>query len=61
MKLPKKFNQMSVKDQEKYLVQRLQANEVEGDAIRRLLAQVRGGKKVELVTEERPDESVLKD
>lgn len=61
MKLPKKFSSMSAKEQERFLVQKLRGVEEEADEIRKILAAVRGGKKIQLVTDDRPDEILLKD
>ena len=52
---------MNIKEQENCLVSKLQKNAEEAEQIRKLLAQVRGGKKVECLTDERPDEVILKD
>lgn len=55
IKLPKNFNKMNLNEQEQILVKRLlQVTEVESD-IRKLLAKVRGGQKVELIVDERFD------
>lgn len=61
MKLPKKFNKMTKDEQETYLVERLLILIGEEDRIRKMLAQVRGGQKLEVVLDERPDELGMKE
>ena len=61
MKVPKIFNKMSRDEQESYLVKKLMKMNEEVDDIRRLLASVRGGKKIEFKLDVRPDEIALKD
>jgi hypothetical protein len=61
MKLSKKFNKMSLQEQEAYLVKELQEMYRTEDAIKKLLGKVRGGQKVNIQTEpDRPDEILLK-
>jgi hypothetical protein len=55
MKFPKGWNKMNLKEQENYLVTKLHTNQEENEQIRKLLAKVRGGNKVELLAEERAD------
>lgn len=61
MKLPKKFNKMTKDEQETILVQKLLQLIGQEDKIRRMLAQIRGGHKLELVLDERPDELTMKE
>lgn len=61
MKIPKKFNRMSRDEQESWLVQRLLQVLKEEDGLRRMLAAVRGGERLEIHLEERPDELIMKD
>jgi hypothetical protein len=61
MKLSKKFNKMSLQEQEAYLVKELQDMYIQEDAIKKMLGKVRGGQKVNIQTEpDRPDEILLK-
>lgn len=55
MKIPKSFNKMSLDEQESYLVKKHQEKVIELEGIKKLLAQVRGGMKIQPQTEERPD------
>jgi hypothetical protein len=61
MKLSKKFNKMSLQEQEAYLVKELQEMYIAEDEIKRMLGKVRSGRKVNIQTEpDRPDEILLK-
>lgn len=61
MKLSKKFNKMSLQEQEAYLVRELQEMYRAEDAIKKMLGKVRSGNKVNIQTEpDRPDEILLK-
>ena len=60
MKIPAKFNKMTPSEQETWLVNKSLKLQKEMDAIRKLLAAIRGGKRVELAVDERPDEIALK-
>jgi hypothetical protein len=61
MKLSKKFNKMSLQEQEAYLVKELQEMYIAEDEIKRMLGKVRNGNKVNIQTEpDRPDEILLK-
>jgi hypothetical protein len=55
MKFPKAWNKMNLKEQEDFLVKKLNEIYDSEKKIRSLLAQVRGGRKVELIAEERGD------
>lgn len=61
MKITKKFNKMSRDEQEAWLVTQLMGIQETERKLRRLLASVRGGQRVEILAEERPDEIVLKE
>jgi hypothetical protein len=61
MKLSKKFNKMSLQEQEAYLVKELQDMYMAEDAIKKMLGKVRNGSRVNIQTEpDRPDEILLK-
>lgn len=61
MKIPAKFNKMTPQQQETYLVNKLMELNKDVDTIRRLLASIRGGKKLQIIIDERPDEIALKE
>ena len=61
MNLPRALNEMSIADQEIYLLKILTIKNGELDYIRRLLASVRGGKKVELKIDINHNKVNLKD
>ena len=61
MTIPKKFNKMSKDEQERWLVSKLIEVHEQEAHLRRMLATVRGGRKVELILEERPDEIIMKE
>ena len=52
---------MNREEQEKWLVLKLIEVHEQESNLRRMLATVRGGRKVELIMEERPDEIGMKD
>lgn len=60
MKPPKNFNKMSIGEQENWLVGKLMKIEIEMKELRRMLAKVRGGARLQVETDERPDEILLK-
>lgn len=61
IKLPSKFNKMSLSEQESFLVKKFQESVMVTDKISKLLAKVRGGQRVNLQLEpDRPDEMLLK-
>ena len=61
MRMPKGFNKMTAKDQETWLIKKLQELfEVENE-LRRMLGTVRGGQRVSVPEIDRPDEAILKD
>ncbi len=60
MKIPKTFNKMNLDQQEAWLVNKLMKMQVDIEALRRLLAKVRGGNKIDIQMDDRPDEIALK-
>lgn len=60
MKPPKNFNKMSRDEQENWLVNKLAKVESEMNELRRMLAKVRGGARLHVEMDERPDEILLK-
>lgn len=61
MKMPKGFNKMPVMDQESWLVQKLQDVYSVESQLKKMLAAVRGGQRVNIPEIDRPDEAILKD
>lgn len=61
MKIPKTFNKMSKEEQESWLVKQLMEVHSREQELRKLLAKVRGGHRVQIRLDERPDEIQLKD
>ena len=56
MKITKKFNKMTLTEQEAVLVHKISILNTQTDAYRRMLAKVRGGTKAELIEiDDRPD------
>ena len=61
MKMPKGFNKWTLSQQEEFFIKRLQElYEIEAD-MKRNLAKIRGGNRMEFKEVERPDEIILKD
>ncbi len=60
MKIPKTFDKMNLDQQEAWLVNKLMKLQLDVEALRRLLAKVRGGNKIDLHLDDRPDEIALK-
>lgn len=60
MKIPKTFNKMTPLQQETWLVNKLSQMHREIDAIRRLLATIRGGGTIKVEVDDRPDLIALK-
>ncbi|CAB5218528.1 hypothetical protein UFOVP213_26 [uncultured Caudovirales phage] len=60
IKLPAKFNKMSIQEQEDILVKNLNIVYFLEKEIKQALAKVRGGTKFEVKEVERPDEALLK-
>ena len=58
--LPKKFNKMSIEEQEIYLTNKLSELYKTEKYLRKALASVRNKVKVEVSEEERPDLAILK-
>ena len=61
MKFPKRLNKMTLDEQESWLVNELYKVDDQRQVIVKQLAKVRGGMKIEVSTEERPDLVILKD
>jgi hypothetical protein len=61
MKMPKNWNKMTAAQQENLLVNKYQELVAEVDQVKKLLATVRGGKRVTIPEIDRPDEAILKD
>jgi len=60
MKLPKNWNKMKLSEQESYLVKKLsELYEIE-NYIRKNLASIRGGQRIHITEDIRPDEDILK-
>ena len=60
IKLPKSFNNMTLSEQENYLVKKLLEYYKMEEDVKRMLSKIRGGNKVIVKEVERPDEAVLK-
>jgi hypothetical protein len=61
MKIPKTFDKMNLDQQEAWLVNKLMKMQLDVEALRRLLAKVRGGNKIDIQMDDRPDEIALKE
>ena len=62
MKMPKNFGKWSLQDQEAWLLKKYQELTVLDQELRKMLAQVRGKNRINIVEEDyRPDEIILKD
>ena len=61
MKIPKTFDKMNLDQQEAWLVNKLMKMQLDMEALRRLLAKVRGGNKIDIQMDDRPDEIALKE
>lgn len=60
MRMPKGFNKWTLLEQENYFNNKLQEiHSIEAE-YRRILAQIRGGQKVQLIEMDRPDEILMK-
>lgn len=60
MKLPKNWNKMKLSDQEIYLVKKLSELYDLENYIRKTLASIRGGQRIHIPDDIRPDEDLLK-
>lgn len=58
--IPKKFNKMSIQEQEVFLVNKLKELYQKEKIYRKALAQVRSNVKVQISEIDRPDEAILK-
>lgn len=61
MTIPKKFNKMTLQEQEAWLIAKLQETHAQEDNIRRMLADVRKGYRYEVREIDRPDLMVMKE
>lgn len=61
MKYPKTWNKMSLSEQENWLVKKLTEIYNQELEIKRMLGKVRGGQKINVIIEERPDLLEMKD
>jgi hypothetical protein len=60
MKMPTKWNKLSLSEQESWLVKKYQEMVIEVDSVTRMLAKIRGGQRIQVKEIERPDEAILK-
>lgn len=60
MRLPSKWNKMSLSDQESWLVKKYQEMMTEVDSITKMMAKIRGGQRIQIKEIDRPDEAILK-
>ena len=60
MKLPKNWNKMKLSEQEIYLVKKLSELYDVETFIRKTLASIRGGQRIHISEDIRPDEDILK-
>ena len=61
MKLPAKFNKMNLREQENWLVKKLTELYNEEVELKKMLGKVRGGQKINIIIDERPDLLEMKD
>jgi hypothetical protein len=61
MRYPKNWNKMSLIEQENWLVKKLTELYNEEIEIKKMLGKVRGGQKINIVIDERPDLLEMKD
>jgi hypothetical protein len=61
MRLPAKFNKMSLIEQENWLVKKLNELYNEEIEVKKMLGKVRGGQKINIVIDERPDLLEMRD
>ncbi len=61
MRLPAKFNKMSLIEQENWLVKKLNELYNEEVEVKKMLGKVRGGQKINIVIDERPDLLEMRD
>ena len=61
MKYPKNWNKMILNEQENWLVKKLNELYNQEAEIKKMLGKVRGGQKINIVIDERPDLLDLKD
>lgn len=61
MRYPKNWNKMSLTEQENWLVKKLTELYNEEVEVKKMLGKVRGGQKINIVIDERPDLLEMKD
>ena len=61
MKYPKNWNKMSIIEQENWLVKKLAELYNQENEIKMMLGKVRGGQKINIVIDERPDLLEMRD
>lgn len=61
MKYPKTWNKMSIIEQENWLVKKLAELYSQENEIKKMLGKVRGGQRINIVIDERPDLLEMKD
>jgi len=61
MRLPAKFNKMSLIEQENWLVKKLNELYNEEIEVKKMLGKVRGGQRINIVIDERPDLLEMRD
>lgn len=60
MRMPTKWNKLSLSEQESWLVKKYQEMLTEVDSVTKMLAKIRGGQRIQVKEIERPDEAILK-
>ena len=60
MRMPSKWNKMSLNEQESWLVKKYQEMLTEVDSVTKMLAKIRGGQRIQVKEIERHDEEILK-
>jgi len=60
MRMPPKWNKMSLNEQESWLVKKYQEMLTEVDSVTKMLAKIRGGQRIKVTEVDRPDEAILK-
>ena len=60
MRMPSKWNKMTINEQESWLVKKYQEMLTEVDSVTKMLAKIRGGQRIQVKEIERPDEAILK-
>ena len=58
--MPKKWNRLTLNEQESWLVKKYQEMLAEVDSVTKMLAKIRGGQRIKVTEVDRPDEAILK-